>query len=109
METQTFADRTLSCTQCGEDFVFSVADQRFFETHGYTEPRHCLPCRRAIRLLREQANPGIETRTCRDCSRDFGLTAEDRTWFVARKLRMPSRCRACRQKRRVRREGYDDV
>jgi len=41
-----FRDKTLTCSGCGTDFIFSVSDQKLFHSHGFrTEPKNCLVCR----------------------------------------------------------------
>jgi CxxC-x17-CxxC domain-containing protein len=45
MEDMTYAERTLTCTQCGNGFVFSVEDQEFHAGRGYQDPKRCPSCR----------------------------------------------------------------
>jgi CxxC-x17-CxxC domain-containing protein len=41
-------DKTLQCVECGESFTFTVAEQEFFASRGYTnEPKRCSTCREA--------------------------------------------------------------
>jgi len=41
-----FQDKTLTCIDCGADFVFTVDEQEFYANHQLTnEPRRCKPCR----------------------------------------------------------------
>ncbi len=41
-----FADKTISCIQCGNPFVFTAGEQEFYQEKGYTnEPKRCKPCR----------------------------------------------------------------
>ncbi len=43
-----YQDKTLTCTDCGNTFVFSAAEQEQFAQRGYTnEPKRCQPCRDA--------------------------------------------------------------
>jgi CxxC-x17-CxxC domain-containing protein len=45
-----FQDKTLSCLDCGQDFIFSVGEQEFFQEKGYlNEPRRCPSCRQVRR------------------------------------------------------------
>jgi CxxC-x17-CxxC domain-containing protein len=49
----SFEDKTLQCTDCGNTFTFSVEEQEFFQTKGYTnEPKRCPSCREARRTQR---------------------------------------------------------
>jgi len=40
-----FADKTLTCADCGREFLFSADDQEFFASRGYLEPKRCRGCR----------------------------------------------------------------
>ncbi|AMP20623.1 cytochrome C551 [endosymbiont 'TC1' of Trimyema compressum] len=40
-------DKTLSCSDCGADFVFTQGEQEFYAEKGFTnEPKRCPECRR---------------------------------------------------------------
>ena len=46
----SFVDKSLKCVDCGAEFTFSVQDQEFHQSRGYTnEPRRCSACRQARR------------------------------------------------------------
>ncbi len=48
-----FEDKTLQCSDCGATFTFTVEEQEFFQSKGYTnEPKRCSPCREARRSQR---------------------------------------------------------
>jgi len=50
-----FQDRTLTCRDCGQQFVFTSGEQEFFQSRGLTnEPGRCPECRRA----RKQSSGG---------------------------------------------------
>jgi CxxC-x17-CxxC domain-containing protein len=41
-----FTDKTITCVQCGNSFVFTAGEQEFYAEKGYTnEPKRCKPCR----------------------------------------------------------------
>ena len=43
-----FQDKTLTCRDCGAEFVFTAAEQEFYAEKGFTnEPGRCPDCRRA--------------------------------------------------------------
>ena len=43
-----FQDKTKTCKDCGQDFVFTASEQEFFESKGFTnEPGRCPSCRAA--------------------------------------------------------------
>jgi CxxC-x17-CxxC domain-containing protein len=51
-----FEDRTLTCVDCGNSFVFSAGEQEFHASKGFTnEPKRCLMCRQARRAARGDA------------------------------------------------------
>lgn len=45
-------DRTLSCRECDQYFVFNVGEQVFFRSKGFNQPRKCKVCRKAPRESR---------------------------------------------------------
>lgn len=40
-----FTDKTLTCSDCGQEFTFSAEDQEFYSSRGFTEPKRCRSCR----------------------------------------------------------------
>jgi CxxC-x17-CxxC domain-containing protein len=44
----SYADKTLTCRDCGVDFVFTAGEQEFYAQKGFTnEPTRCPSCRKA--------------------------------------------------------------
>ncbi|HIC70525.1 MAG TPA: zinc-binding protein [Alphaproteobacteria bacterium] len=42
------SDKTLTCVECAQDFTFTVGEQEFFASKGFTnEPSRCPQCRAA--------------------------------------------------------------
>ncbi len=42
----SFADKTLTCRDCGTEFVFTAGEQEFYSQKGFTnEPTRCPSCR----------------------------------------------------------------
>jgi len=39
-------DQTLTCRDCGGEFVFTEREQAFFQEKGFTTPVRCPDCRR---------------------------------------------------------------
>jgi CxxC-x17-CxxC domain-containing protein len=39
------SDRTLTCRDCGQEFVFTAGEQAFYQERGYSEPQRCASCR----------------------------------------------------------------
>ncbi|MSQ11653.1 MAG: zinc-binding protein [Dehalococcoidia bacterium] len=51
-----FQDRNMTCSDCGQTFVWTASEQEFFQQKGYTnEPRRCPSCRQ---LRRSQGGGG---------------------------------------------------
>ena len=40
------ADKTLSCKDCGNDFVFTSGEQEFYTNKNFPDPIRCPDCRR---------------------------------------------------------------
>ncbi len=40
-------DIQLTCSDCGQEFTFTAADQAFFQERGYSTPKRCKTCRQA--------------------------------------------------------------
>jgi CxxC-x17-CxxC domain-containing protein len=45
--TPMAGDISLTCSDCGQDFTFTAADQAFFQERGYSTPKRCKNCRQA--------------------------------------------------------------
>jgi CxxC-x17-CxxC domain-containing protein len=44
----SFADKTITCRDCGMDFVFTAGEQEFYASKGFVnEPTRCPSCRQA--------------------------------------------------------------
>lgn len=53
-----FADKVLTCKDCGAEFVFSASEQEFYAEKGFTnEPGRCPSCR-AARKAQTRNNAG---------------------------------------------------
>jgi hypothetical protein len=46
------SDQLLACVNCGEDFLWTAGEQRFFADRGFTPPRRCKSCREQRRAER---------------------------------------------------------
>jgi CxxC-x17-CxxC domain-containing protein len=50
----TYADRTLTCVDCGSDFIHSADDQKYYTEKGFSsEPKRCVGCRASRRAARD--------------------------------------------------------
>lgn len=52
------ADKTLTCSDCGQEFQFSAAEQQFYADRGFTEPRRCPSCRASRKAARGDSAGG---------------------------------------------------
>jgi DNA-directed RNA polymerase subunit RPC12/RpoP len=47
------ADKTLTCKDCGAEFVFTEGEQEFYKEKGFeNEPQRCPDCRKARKAQR---------------------------------------------------------
>lgn len=92
-------DLQLICSDCGQEFTFTAADQAFFQERGYTAPKRCKPCRQAKKNEAggggggggyQRSEPGGTTVTCSGCGQQTTVP------FVPRGDR-PVYCRDCYQ------------
>lgn len=87
-----FEDKTLICKDCGNEFLFSAAEQEFYAEKGFrNDPARCRSCR----TIRKQKSAGREmfTVTCADCGQETQVPfnpVNDR----------PVYCRDCYDRRR---------
>lgn len=49
-------DITLNCQDCGEEFIFTVGEQEFFEEKGFSEPKRCKACRDKKKAQKQSRN-----------------------------------------------------
>jgi CxxC-x17-CxxC domain-containing protein len=53
-----YADKTLTCADCGQQFVFTESEQQFYADRGFSEPRRCPSCRAARKSQRGDSAGG---------------------------------------------------
>lgn len=53
-----YQDRTLTCSDCSQSFVFTERDQAFYAERGFSEPRRCPSCRAARKAQRDSGGGG---------------------------------------------------
>ncbi len=83
----SFEDKQLQCSDCGTTFTFSVEEQEFFQSKGYTnEPKRCSPCRQTRKTERYGDSGGYGNRgprqmfpaVCADCGKETEVPFEPR-------------------------------
>lgn len=48
-------DKTLTCSDCNQQFTFTASEQDFYAERGFTEPRRCSSCRAARKAQRNDS------------------------------------------------------
>ncbi len=76
-----FTDKSLTCIDCSQEFVFTAGEQEFHNSKGFTnEPRRCPSCRRARKGMDPNAAPRPERQlysvTCASCGKDARVPFE---------------------------------
>ena len=80
----SFQDKSLQCFDCGNTFTFSVEDQEFFQSKGYTnEPKRCPECRQARKSARNDNSSYRSPRqmfpaTCAECGKNTEVPFQPR-------------------------------
>ncbi len=78
-----YEDRTLTCLDCGQPFVFSADDQSYHAEKGFTnEPKRCPSCRQQRRNDRDggagRGQREMFTVVCADCGQDATVPFQPR-------------------------------
>ena len=51
------ADKTLTCKDCGAEFIFTEGEQAFYKEKGFeNEPQRCSDCRKSRKQQRRPSN-----------------------------------------------------
>ncbi len=65
-----YADKTMTCRDCGKQFTFTAGEQEFYATRGFSEPARCGECRAARKAGRDSGGYGAS---------DYGSTGGGRS------------------------------
>jgi len=84
----SFEDKTLTCEDCGAEFVWTASEQEFYQERGFENPpKRCAACR--AKRKSERQTQRVETKiVCSECGK------EDTVPFVPTAGR-PVLCREC--------------
>ena len=80
----SFEDKSITCSDCGATFTFSVLEQEYFQSRNFAnDPKRCLPCRKTRQTQRTgsvsyTSNRPMFPATCAECGRDTKLPFEPR-------------------------------
>ena len=84
-----FEDKTLTCKECGKEFIFSAGEQEFYQEKGFeNEPARCRDCRDKRRRGREGGEKVMYKVTCAECGKETEVPFEP-------KNDRPVYCRDC--------------
>lgn len=82
-----FQEKSLVCSDCGKTFAFTVEEQEFFASKGYTnEPKRCPACRQNRRSERFAGGGGGSSRgprqmfpaVCAQCGKETEVPFQPR-------------------------------
>jgi len=72
-----FQDKTLTCRDCGKQFVFSAGEQEFYQSRGLErEPARCKDCRAIRRRSRTGENRPMFAVICATCGKESEVPFE---------------------------------
>ena len=77
----TYADKTLSCVDCNQQFSFTASGQQFYADRQFSEPRRCASCRAIRKAARGETSGSSHSggygapremfsATCSNCGRE---------------------------------------
>lgn len=65
-----YQDKTLTCRNCGKEFIFSAGEQEFYAEKGFeNEPVRCRECRQLKRNSTRNQKPEIFEIVCSKCGK----------------------------------------
>lgn len=71
-----YEDKTLTCKDCGNEFVFTAGEQEFYAEKGFeNEPQRCKECRAARKNAARSARE-YHTATCASCGGEARIPFE---------------------------------
>ena len=92
-EEKVYVDETLVCKDCGNEFVFTAGEQRFYDEKGFlNKPKACKACRDAKKNATKAAREYF-TAVCADCGGEAKITFQPTS-------SRPVYCSICFEKRR---------
>lgn len=91
-----FQNQTITCKDCGREFVWTAEEQEFYQQKGFNAPQRCKDCRAKAKASFNRGQGGPRQSfpiTCSECG------AQDTVPFEP-KGNKPVLCRNCFQKKR---------
>lgn len=80
----SFQDKTLTCRDCGQQFIWTAGEQEFYASRGLQNPpSRCPSCRAARRASQGMGGGGggareMYTATCSNCGREARVPFQPR-------------------------------
>ena len=79
----SFEEKSIQCSDCSNTFTFSVEEQEFFQSRGYTnDPKRCPSCRQARKSERYgsgySSNRQMFPVVCAECGKDTEVPFQPR-------------------------------
>ena len=72
---EIFEDETLVCKECGNEFVFTAGEQKFYKEKGFlNKPKSCKACRDAKKNAGRAQREYFIT-TCAECGGEAKVTS----------------------------------
>jgi CxxC-x17-CxxC domain-containing protein len=83
------SDQTLTCRDCGQQFVFTAGEQAFYTERGFSPPMRCQSCRAKRKADRNSGGGGYD-------SASYGGNGGDGGGYSSGPRQMyPATCAAC--------------
>ncbi len=75
-----FQDKTLTCRDCGQEFVWTAGEQEFYASRGLQNPPSRCPADRSARRASQGASGErvMYTATCSNCGREARVPFQPR-------------------------------
>ena len=90
MENKVLKVAKIKCIDCGKEFDFSPAEQKFYLQRGFSFPKRCPECR-------DSKKKDVLKITCVDCGIEFEINGYEKEYFAKKGYELPKRCRSCRE------------
>lgn len=86
---------SIICSNCGDEFIISPAEQKFYKAKGFELPKKCKECRNQKFVKK--------TIVCVDCGKQFEFDGLSEQYYKSHGLEIPKRCKQCRNFKKLRR------
>jgi hypothetical protein len=98
---------SITCNDCSSQFIFSIAEQQWYESMKFAKPVRCASCRttkktktKAQAQTKEKENNSVAL-DCVDCSESFDFSNAAQKHYAENGWSNPLRCVPCRTKHKA--------